>query len=143
MANTSDIDLVDKLARKRAHMATALAAAFIAVQATDISNRRADGHFDIPFALWTALLLVILLYGGGMFRSAKVRDALNDETTRAHRRAAMACGFIVTLGSAFIVYVLSFFDEVTTRQAVRLIITVAVAGTLLRFAGLERRALRQ
>jgi len=60
-----------------------------------------------------------------------------------HRRAAMACGFMITLAGAFVVYLLSFYKEVTTHEALRLIITLAVAGALLRFAGLERRALRQ
>jgi len=71
-----------------------------------------------------------------------MRAVLNDETTIDHRRRAMALGFWGALGTAFAVYILSFFEPVTVREGVRLVITFAIALALLRFGTLERRALK-
>jgi fluoride ion exporter CrcB/FEX len=81
------------------------------------------------------------MFGGGWFHGAGVRSAMNDETTTAHRRAAMAAGFFITLIGALLLYVLTYYEDVTAREAVRLLITMGVAGALLRFGMLERRAL--
>jgi hypothetical protein len=143
MSDSFSEDAVERLARRRAHASQGLAMAFLAIQATDAANARSNGQVDLPFALWAILLLVILLFGGGWFRGARIRNALNDETPVVHRRMAMACGFLITLGGAFIIYLLSFYEEVTAPEALRLVITFAVSGALLRFAGLEKRALRQ
>ena len=141
MTATKVVETADRLARRRARASGVLAILFIATQGGSLSDGRADGHFDLPFLLWAAMLIVILFFGGGWFRGAAVRAALNDETTRAHRRAAMAAGFVIGLIGAFLLYVLSFYEEMTAREAVRLLITMSVAGALLRFATLERRAL--
>jgi heme/copper-type cytochrome/quinol oxidase subunit 2 len=115
--------------------------AFLATQAADIAHPNTT--VDVAFLLWATVLLVILMFGGGWFRSAVVRSAMNDETTQAHRRMAMACGFLITLAGAFIVALINFYRPVTLGEGLRLLITMAVAGTLLRFAGLEKRALTQ
>jgi hypothetical protein len=141
MNGTDEVDLADRLARKRARGSAALAIVFLATQGGSLSSGRADGHFDWPFVLWAAVLIVILLFGGGWFHGAGVRRAMNDESTQAHRRAAMAGGFVIGLLGAVLLYVLSFYDEVTAREALRLVITMSVAGALLRFAMLEKRAL--
>lgn len=141
MSQLSDIELADTLSRRRARTSETLAIVFIAIQSGSIKDANGDGGMDIPFLLWAITLLVILMFGGGWFRGNAVRDAMNDETTRAHRQAGMACGFIVTLMGAFLLYGLSFYEEVTAREAVRLLITMSVAGALLRFATLEKRAL--
>jgi fluoride ion exporter CrcB/FEX len=143
MSHLSDIELADTLSRRRARASAGLAIVFIATQGGSLSNGRANGHLDIPFILWALVLLVILFFGGGWWRGAAVRDAMNDETTKAHRRAAMAAGFVIGLIGAFIIYGLTFYEEVTAREAVRLLITMGVAGALLRFSTLERRALGQ
>ena len=141
MAEHGTVDLADKLARRRARGAAALAIVFIATQGGSLSSNQAYGHLDLPFLLWAAVLVIILFFGGGWFRGRAVREAMNDETTRAHRRSAMAAGFVIGLIGAFLLYILTFYEEVTAREAVRLLITMSVAGALLRFATLERRAL--
>jgi hypothetical protein len=143
MIKAMEQDPVERLTRRRASMASALALGFLAIQATEVSRGPTTERFDLAFALWAAILLVILLFGGGWLSGARIRGALNDETTVAHRRQAMACGFLVALASAFVIYGLSFFKGVTAPEALRLLITFAVSGALLRFSGLEKRALRQ
>lgn len=143
MSRISDVEIADRLSKRRARASAALAIAFIATQGGSLSSPSEGGPFDLPFLLWAAMLLIILMFGGGWFRSGNVREAMNDETTRAHRSSAMAGGFLVALAGAFLLYAVTFFEEVTAREAVRLIITMGVAGALLRFATLEGRALDQ
>jgi hypothetical protein len=92
--------------------------------------------------MWSVFLLFILLFGGGWLSGPRIRSALNDESTVAHRRSAMACGFLVTLLSAFIIYAVSFYHAMTASDALRLLITFSVCAALIRFAGLERKALQ-
>lgn len=142
MKLSPDADLTERLAYKRAHLATGLAAVFLALQTADLSNGRANGHLDIPFLIWCTLLIVILCFGNGWFSGAKVRAALNDETTRVHRQMAMASGFLVTLAGAIFVYLLTFYEPVSGPAAVRILITLGLAGALFRFAALEKKAMR-
>lgn len=137
---TTVTDEADQLGRRRARTSSALAIIFLATQGGSIATK-GGSHIDLPFLLWVAVLLVILMFGGGWFSTAGVRQALNDETTKAHRRSALACGFVIALIAAVMLYVLTFFEEVTSREALRLLITMAVAGALLRFGTLEKRAL--
>ena len=133
--------LADRLTKRRAQFAQALAMAFLATQAADIM--RPNTTVDVAFLIWAALLFVTAFFGAGWFRSATVREAMNDETTQIHRRMAMACGFLVMLATAFIVALINLYKPVTLGEGLRLLITLAVSATLLRFAGLEKRALNQ
>lgn len=137
---TTIIDQADQLTRRRARTSSALAIIFLATQGGSIAQK-GGAHIDLPFLLWVVVLLVILMFGGGWFSAAGVRQAMNDETTRAHRRSALACGFVISLIAAVMLYVLSFFEEMSARDALRLLLTMAVAGALLRFGTLEKRAL--
>ena len=141
MEKRGTVELADRLARRRARGAAALAIVFIATQGSSLPSEQSDGRLDLPFLAWAAVLVIILFFGGGWFKGKAVRNAMNDETTQAHRRAAMAAGFVIGLMGAFLLYILTFYDEVTAREAVRLLITMSIAGALLRFATLERRAL--
>jgi len=68
---------------------------------------------------------------------------LNDETTKVHRQMAMAGAFLISLAAALILYVITYFEPVTVREAVRILITIGLASALFRFAGLEKKAMRQ
>ena len=46
------------------------------------------------------------------------------------------------MGTALALYVLNMFEPVSGREAVHVIVSVAVAAALLHFGKLERRALR-
>jgi len=138
---TSVVEEADQLSRRRARTSSALAIIFLATQGGSIANH-GGAKIDLPFLLWVVVLAVILMFGGGWFSSASVRHTMNDETTLSHRRRALACGFLVSLVGSVLLYVLSFFEEVTAREALRLLITMTIAAALLRFGTLEKRAFR-
>jgi len=71
-----------------------------------------------------------------------VRALLNDETTREHRRTGFVNGFWAACLTAIGVYVVDMFEPLSGRDAVHIILTVAIAVALLTFARLERRAHR-
>ena len=90
----------------------------------------------------TIVLLAGLATGGAWFRSRAVRQLVNDESTRVHRQTAYVYGFWAAMGTALGLYIVSMFEPVSGRDAVHIIVTVAVATALLNFGLLERRALR-
>ena len=140
-------DKVERLNRRRARALPALAIIFLAQQASYLSvpdhSDRAVDHVKI--AAWlvlTIILLAGLATGGGWFRSRAVRELLNDESTRAHRQQGYVYGFWAAMCTALGLYVVNMFEPVTGREAVHIIVTLAVATALLNFGMLERRALR-
>lgn len=138
-------DAAERFARRRAGVATAMAVVFLAAQAgsfhDDLPMNRPQTLHLAAWIVWAGALLFLLAWGGGLLRGAKMRAVLNDETTIDHRRRAMATGFWAAIATAFLVYGLSFFEPVSVREGVRLVITFAVALALFRFGMLERRAL--
>jgi len=145
---TDTTELADRLAWRRARIATAMAIVFAISQAGSIPadnatlNRPQVVHL-VAWGVWAVALLIFLLGGGfGMFRSAGVRALLNDESTLVNRRRAQALGFWGAILAAIGMYALSFVDTVSARDATRIIITVAIVMALLRFGMLERRALK-
>jgi hypothetical protein len=85
---------------------------------------------------------MLLATGGGVFRSKAIRALMDDEATRAHRGRAYAVGFWVAIGTSVGIYALTAFDRVMPREAIHIIVTAALAGALLTFGALERRAHR-
>ena len=143
---TEKPDLAERIAWGRARAWTVMAMVFVAAQAgsfrDDLPLNRPEVLKLSAWIVWGIALLFFLVVGGGLFRGAKMRAILNDETTQDHRRRAMVAGFWGAIGTAFLVYVLSFYDPITVREGVRLVITFAIALALLRFGTLERRALK-
>lgn len=145
--STDTAQLADRLAWKRARVAQVLAFVFIATQAGSFReelpmNRPQTIHLA-AWLCWAAALLVFLVFAGGLLRGERMRALLNDETTRDHRLRAMAWGFWSAIAMALIVYVLSFFDTISVREGVRLVITVGIALALIRFGALEKKALKE
>lgn len=147
----SEVGLIDKderLAKRRARMFAVLAVFFLGLQAVYISNGAL--HENTPLArfkigAWAvnaALLLIALATGGGFLQGRDVRPLLNDETTLAHRRIAIAWGFWTMMATGFGLYFLSPFEEVTIREALHMVVTFGTAAPLLVFSYLERRAYR-
>lgn len=148
MVQRTNSEMADLLSRKRARILFVLGIVFIAQQATYFSDvhdlSRTVDHVKI--AAWLVLsivLLVLLATGGAWFRSPEVRALLNDETTQEHRRRAYMYGFWAAMGTTIGLYAVDMFEPVSGREAVHIIMTVAIATALLNFAALERRALRE
>jgi len=88
------------------------------------------------------VLLAALATKGFWFHSREVRDLIDDETTRSHRRDAMVWGFIFTTLTAIVLYMVAMFEAVSGREAIHLIISLGLAAALIRFGYLERQAHR-
>lgn len=147
----SEVKLVDKaerLAKRRARMFAVLAVFFLGLQMVYVSNGALHdntplAHFKIgAWALNAIVLLAALATGGGFLRGRDVRHLMNDETTVAHRRIAVSWGFWTMIATGLGLYLLSQFEEVTTREALHMMITFGTAMPLLVFSYLERRAYR-
>ena len=147
MSTASDVEKADRLARRRARVIPLLALLFISGQAMYFGNvaapmRTVDTVRIAAWVVWALALLLLLATGGGFFRSKAVRALMEDETTVHHRRRGVATGFWVGMIAAVALYVLSFFEELTARETAHLVISFGIGAALLRFAFLERRALR-
>lgn len=144
-------DQVDRVTRRRARIATVMGVLFISTQGFRVANDQMTETAQRPveylqfFAstFWLLMLLVFILFGGGLWRSKSIRAMLNDEGTEENRRRAMGSGFWAMMTGAAVCYALTFYEPVQTREAVHVIITIGVGATLLRFGALERRALRE
>jgi MFS family permease len=146
MTAPSDIDLADRLSRRRARMFPLLGVYFIAGQAVFFRHAEEPARiaaFKISaWLVWALVLLIALAFAGGHFRGAKVRALVEDEVSRANRLRGYATGFWAAAAAAVLLYVINMFEPVTGREAIHLILTALVGAALIRFGMLERRALR-
>lgn len=143
----SMIDKAERLGQRRARLLPVLAILLITQQGAFLSGqheamRSVDWVSLGGWLILTGAVLALLATGGSLLRSAELRGLLNDETTQANRRSALAAGFIVTIATAMVCYAVSFFDTVEVRKALHVVVTTGLAGALLRFSALERRAYR-
>lgn len=147
MTARTDIELAERRTRSRARVMTVSAIFFIAMQASHYGqfngSRLVDQVKISAWFVWAIALLVVLATGGGLFRGRKVRELMNDESTRAHRASAFAWGFWAAMAGTILLYGLTMIDPSTTaRDAVHLILTFGVGAAILRFGILENRALK-
>lgn len=143
----SDFETAERLSRRRARMLPVMGVLFLSGQSIfaigpDDPTRTVDQVKVAAWLVWALALLLLLATGGGVFRSKRVRALMDDEATRAHRNRAYAVGFWVAIGTSIGIYALTAFDTVMPREAIHIILTAAVAGALLTFGALERRAHR-
>lgn len=146
---SADHETAERLTRSRARVIPVLVVLFSTQQAAYFANSGANGVATGPDQLrltaWlvmSAVLLLFLATGGGFFRPASVRALLNDETTKAHRAQATTAGFWVAMIFCFLLYCVSMYEPMDARTAVHIIMTLGIGTALLRFAVLEKRALK-
>ena len=143
----SNAEQAEALSRRRVRVLPFLAIIFLLQQTTYFTGGGAgDRTVDhVHIAAWLVLSVVLLLAlatGGGWIHSRAVRDLANDEATRAHRDDALRAGFFVSMAACVLLYLISFYEPLTGRDALHLIMTVGIAAALLRFGFLERRAFK-
>jgi 4-amino-4-deoxy-L-arabinose transferase-like glycosyltransferase len=144
----SPVDQADRLGRRRLRMFFVVGIILITQQASfDRIIDRAEGAPStagiVVLASWVVLViaaLAALMTGGMYFQSREVRKLMDDELSRANRARALAAGFAITIVTAVIVFAVSLFEPVSAPEAIHAVVTVGLAGALLRFAALERRA---
>jgi hypothetical protein len=95
----------------------------------------------LNWALWSAIVIVFVVWGSGAFRRKPVRSLVNDEHSEANRKRAIMCGFWVALASAAVCFALTFIKDYGPRDAIQVIVTSGVSAVLLNFGASERRAL--
>lgn len=145
----TDAETADRLVHRRARMMPAMAAIFLAQQASYFSGRRlGDGSRLVDYvavSAWPLLSVVLVIAfatGGGWFRGAKVRALINDESARAHRAEGFRFGFLATMIAAIALYILSMFEPISARDTIHVVMSAGIAAALIRFAMLERQALK-
>jgi protein-S-isoprenylcysteine O-methyltransferase Ste14 len=138
--------LAEKLTLRRARAATVLGILFIVSMATslkvDVGESRPATVQIAAWVVWGAALLFLVTVGGGLFRSKFVRSMMNDDSTIENRRLAMVTGFWAVVLCAFLLYGISLFESISGREAIRIMLSVAVGAAAIRFGTLERRALQ-
>ncbi len=67
---------------------------------------------------------------------------MNDESARHNRAKALSAGFMVAILTGVVAFIASFFETPEPRVAIHVMVSTGLAGALLRFAALERRAYR-
>jgi hypothetical protein len=144
--SADDIALAEKLTLRRARASIVSGMFFLAMVANNLgADFPANGpqRFKlVAWFVWAAALLFLLAVGDGLFRRKSVRVLMNDESTIDSRRRAMAAGFWATVLSAFALYAISFYEPVSGREAIRLLLSAAVGASIIRFGILEQRSLK-
>jgi hypothetical protein len=143
MHDLHDVEAADRMGRKRSQIFFVLAMVFFAGQSLYFTSSplTRDSHARIgAWLILVILILMLLATGGFLLMGRRVRDLLNDETSRLNRMAAQALGFWVTIITSLAVYVESIFDPMTLNEAIHIIVTLGVGSALISFAARERRA---
>jgi hypothetical protein len=147
MTDRSDIELADRISRRRARIFPVLGVYFIAGQAMFFSHAQESSRiaqFKISaWLVWALSLLAAFALAGGHFRGSKVRALVEDEVSRANRAKAYEAGFWAAALAAIALYVTNMFEPVSGREAIHLILTALVGAAMIRFGTLERRALKE
>ena len=138
----SDIALAERHARTRATIMAVMAVVLLILgllgwrdDASSMSPMLRHAMWAITIVFW----LLILATGGWLKLSRDVRRLMNDEVALAHRSAALQTGFWTAMLLALALYFASVQWAISLREGLR-ILTAAVAGALLMFGMLERRA---
>jgi hypothetical protein len=96
---------------------------------------------------WVVLAVVMLanttgVGRGGFLHRRAVRQLLEDETTREHRRTAHIAGFWAATASALSLWLLGDRLSLDVPGAMQVVVTAGTCAALLSFAVLEWRATR-
>ena len=143
MRDVREVEQAERMGRSRSRIFFMLAIVFFAGQSLYFASSPATRDSHARVGAWLILVVLILLLlatGGFLLKGRKVRDLLNDESSRHNRLAAQATGFWVTIITALVVYVESIFDPITFNQGIHIIVTLGVGAALISFAMRERRA---
>ena len=84
-----------------------------------------------------------MLFAGGVFvRTPATRAAVYDESTIRHGLFALSLGFWTALVTCGVYWTVSLHHAIGGAEVARAVVTTSVAISLLRFATLEMRALK-
>ena len=138
----SDIEKAEQVSRSRSLIMAVMAAVLLIQAAIGLGD---EGSSMTPFfrhALWGVMILfwlVILATGGWLRLSRDIRSVINDEVSLAHRSLALQTGFWTAILLALGLYFASLEWTITLREGLRILVNVAIATALIRYAWLELR----
>ena len=140
----SDVEVADRLSRRRALGFALAALAFLLVQliARPVLLGQPDTAAHSRPWVWllnAVFLMLCLATGGGQVYSRRVRSLMNDEISRNNRNRATAVGYWTATLLALALFTVNF-KNVTARDGAWLIVTVSLGVALLVFSWLEFRA---
>jgi uncharacterized membrane protein len=145
MSTPAAATLAERLVRRRTRLMPVLSIFFVIQQAAYFSHPDGGRLVDkVRMGGWVAMSAVILLLvttGGFWFRARKVRQVLEDESTRAHRASALSLGFVVSMLTAILLNVLQGALGSSAAEVLHLVVSAGLVTALLRFTFLEWRAL--
>jgi hypothetical protein len=145
MTETLDVERAERIGRKRARLFAVQAVLFLGWQGLFFSGPAGDPMRTVSavklsaWFVWVLLLLFLLATGGGLLRYRRLRGLLNDELTRQNRIAAYAAGFWAAVAACIGLYLVEMFEPVSGREAVHVVLSLAIAAGLLTFSVRERR----
>jgi hypothetical protein len=145
MVEVTVAEQAERLSKRRARLMPMLAVIYLGQQVSyfALNADRTVDHFKVgAWVVMSLALLLALISGGGLARKRELRDMINDETSRAHQADALGVGFVVAMLTAIILYVLGSATPMSAREAIHVIVSLAIAVALVRFGWLERRAMR-
>ncbi|HEX3699854.1 MAG TPA: hypothetical protein VHV27_04185 [Phenylobacterium sp.] len=140
--------LIERLQKRRTQLAffqgivfMMWQSAYMRITAGQLSFVRAVEHVNAAaYVILAILLMVFLARSGGFGWSKDVRRILNDEVTRDNRRRAFEIGFWAAMVAALACAVVQMFAPFPAFDALHIVLSAGLAGALLTFALLERRA---
>jgi len=141
----SNSEMVDRIVSRRARLLPVLGLFLIIQQFAHFANGEGDRLVDdFRIGAWVVMILLILALlttGGAWFRSAKMRAMIDDESARANRTKALSTGFVCTILTSIICYVMRGAWEFSVGEVIHLIVTAGLGSAVFRFGLLERRDL--
>ena len=146
MTERSAAEQAEQMSLRRARVLPLLVLIYVTQQFSYFSQTQTERLVDhVRIGGWVVLslfLLAALSTKGFWFHRQEVRDLIDDESTRSHRRDAMVWGFLASMLVAILLYVVAMFEAVSGREAIHIIVSFGLAAALVRFGVLERRAHR-
>ena len=146
MTERSAAEQAEQMSLRRARVLPLLVLIYVTQQFSYFSQTQTERLVDHGrIGGWVVLSLVLLAAlstKGFWFHRQEVRDLIDDESTRSHRRDAMVWGFLASMLVAILLYVVAMFEAVSGREAIHIIVSFGLAAALVRFGVLERRAHR-
>lgn len=145
MTEAADVEKAERLGRRRARLFVFQGLIFLIWQTSFFTSPvgeplRTVDHVKISaWLVWAVVLLVLLATGGGLFRSRAVRALLDDELTRRHRIRAYVTGFWMAVASGLALYVIGMFEDITAREVIHTILSIAIGSAIFSFGISERR----